>query len=84
MSMSPEVAGAIARDLEIAIAEYVDWFNMRPPHGELGMIPPIEAENRYYRLKPQPATAELVKTGSKKPGTYHITVLAVNESLEEM
>jgi putative transposase len=49
-------------DLEIAIAEYVDWFNTRRLHGEIGMIPPIEAENRYYRLNPQPATAELVKS----------------------
>ena len=46
-------------DLEIAVAEYIDWFNMRRLHGESGMIPPIEAENVYYSLKPQPAAAEL-------------------------
>ena len=46
-------------DLEIAVAEYIDWFNMRRLHGELGMIPPIEAENAYNSLKPQPAEAEL-------------------------
>jgi putative transposase len=46
-------------DLEIAVAEYIDWFNMRRLHGEIGMIPPAEKENAYYSLKPQPATAEL-------------------------
>jgi putative transposase len=35
-------------DLEIAVAEYIDWFNHRRLHSELGMIPPAEAEQRYY------------------------------------
>jgi putative transposase len=48
-------------DLEIAVAEYIDWFNMRRLHGEIGMIPPAEKENIYYSLKPQPADAELAK-----------------------
>jgi putative transposase len=46
-------------DLEIAVAEYIDWFNMRRLHGELGMIPPAEKENAYYSKEPQPAHAEL-------------------------
>ena len=46
-------------DLEIAVAEYIDWFNMRRLHGELGMIPPIEKENAYYSTRTQPAPAEL-------------------------
>lgn len=46
-------------DLEIAVAEYIDWFNMRRLHGELGMIPPIEKENAYYSIRTQPAHAEL-------------------------
>jgi putative transposase len=46
-------------DLEIAVAEYIDWFNMRRLHGEIGMIPPAEKENAYYSNKPQPAPAEL-------------------------
>jgi putative transposase len=48
-------------DLEIAVAEYIDWFNMRRLHGELGMIPPIEKENAYYSIELQPAHAELAK-----------------------
>ena len=36
-------------DLEIATLEYIDWFNHRRLHGELGMITPTEAEATYYR-----------------------------------
>jgi putative transposase len=46
-------------DLEIATAEYIDWFNMRRLHGELGMVPPAEKENAYYSIRTQPADAEL-------------------------
>jgi len=31
-------------DVEIAVAEYVDWFNNRRLHGELGHLPPAEFE----------------------------------------
>lgn len=31
-------------DVEIAVAEYVDWFNERRLHGELGQVPPAEFE----------------------------------------
>jgi putative transposase len=36
-------------DLEIAVAEYVDWFNHRRLHGEIGLIPPAEHEDHFYR-----------------------------------
>ena len=40
-------------DVEFATLEYVDWFNHRRLHGELGMIPPAEFEAIYYdRLAP--------------------------------
>ena len=35
-------------DVEHATLEYVDWFNHRRLHGELGMIPPAEFEAAYY------------------------------------
>lgn len=35
-------------NLEIAVAEYIDWFNHRRLHGEMGMIPPVEVEQSYY------------------------------------
>jgi putative transposase len=36
-------------DVEFATLEYVDWFNHRRLHGELGLVPPAEFEDRYYR-----------------------------------
>jgi len=33
--------------VEHATLEYVDWFNHRRLHRELGMIPPAEHEARY-------------------------------------
>ena len=33
-------------DVEIAVAEYVDWYNHRRLHGELGLIPPAEFESQ--------------------------------------
>lgn len=34
-------------DLEIAVAEYIDWFNFRRLHGEIGLIPPVEYEDLH-------------------------------------
>ncbi len=36
-------------DVEIATLEWVDWFNNRRLHTELGDIPPAEHEATYYR-----------------------------------
>ena len=44
-------------DLEIAVAEYIDWFNHRRLHGELGLVPPAEHEDRYYTSTTAAATA---------------------------
>jgi putative transposase len=41
-------------DLESAVAEYIDWFNHRRLHGEIGLIPPAEYEHNYYRHNPAP------------------------------
>ena len=35
-------------DVEHATMDYVDWFNHRRLHGELGLIPPAEFEASYY------------------------------------
>jgi putative transposase len=39
-------------DLEIAVAEYIDWYNNRRLHGELGHIPPVEKEQQFYSQLP--------------------------------
>lgn len=47
-------------DLEIAVAEYVDWYNHRRLHGELGHIPPVEAETNFYTHQPAITVMERV------------------------
>ena len=46
-------------DVEYATLEYVDWFNHRRLHGELGMIPPAEFEATFVH---QPATPLLASS----------------------
>jgi len=41
--------------LEFALFEYLDWWNHRRLHSEIGMIPPAECEANYYRQN-QPLT----------------------------
>lgn len=45
-------------DLEIATAEYIDWFNHRRLHGEIGLVPPAEFEEAHYRHNPAPTTVD--------------------------
>jgi putative transposase len=42
-------------DVEFATLEYIDWFNHRRLHGEIGMVPPVEFEQAHYR-QTTPAT----------------------------
>ncbi len=51
-AMRPKGGWASIRDVEIAVAEYIDWFNHRRLHGEIGMIPPAEAEAVYWASQP--------------------------------
>ena len=36
-------------EVEIAVAEYINWFNHRRLHGEIGLVPPAEFEDDFYR-----------------------------------
>nr|WTA00817.1 integrase core domain-containing protein [Streptomyces sp. NBC_00857] len=42
-------------DVEIAVAEYIDWFNQRRLHGELRHVPPAEFE-ALHAASPAPQT----------------------------
>jgi putative transposase len=44
-------------DVEFATLEYVDWFNHRRLHGELGMLPPAEFEARHHERAALPVAA---------------------------
>ena len=41
-------------DLELAVAEYLDWFNHRRLHGEIGLVPPAEYEAQHTAAEPAP------------------------------
>lgn len=47
-------------DLEVATAEWVDWWNQRRLHGELGHVPPAEFEAAYWAARS--STPELIET----------------------
>ncbi|MCO6734699.1 integrase core domain-containing protein, partial [Streptomyces sp. EL9] len=44
--------------VELATAEWIDWYCHRRLHGEIGHIPPVEYETNYYlaTTKPQVTT----------------------------
>jgi putative transposase len=46
--MRPKGGWKSVGDVEIAVAEYVDWFNHRRLHGELGLVPPAEFEASHW------------------------------------
>ena len=41
-------------EVEFATFEYVDWFNNRRLHSEIGHVPPVEHENLFYDQQPAP------------------------------
>ncbi|MEU1409364.1 integrase core domain-containing protein [Streptomyces sp. NPDC005728] len=43
-------------DIEVAVAEYIDWFNQRRLHGELGHVTPAEHEAAHYLTLEPPAS----------------------------
>jgi putative transposase len=46
--MRPHGGWKPVADVEIAVAEYVDWFNHRRVHGEIGLVPQAEFEASYW------------------------------------
>ncbi|WP_420481508.1 IS3 family transposase [Actinopolymorpha pittospori] len=47
-AMRPSGGWKSVGDVEIAVAEYIDWFNHRRLHGEIGLIPPAEFEANHW------------------------------------
>lgn len=66
--MRPKGGWKSVGDVEIAVAEYVDWFNHRRLHGEIGLIPPAEFEANHWATAESEHYVEtpvLTETGSK-------------------
>ena len=52
--MRPKGGWTSVAEVEIAVAEYIDWFNHRRLHGEVGLIPPAEFEaNHWVNIEPE-------------------------------
>ncbi|MGH3490688.1 MAG: IS3 family transposase [Actinopolymorphaceae bacterium] len=63
--MRPEGGWKSVTDIEIAVAEYVDWFNHRRLHGEIGLVPPTEFEaNHWANITTQHYPQTPVPTGA--------------------
>lgn len=50
--MRPKGGWKSVVDVEVAVAEYVDWFNHRRLHGEIGLVPPLEFETNHWATQP--------------------------------
>ena len=46
--MRPKGGWRSVADVEIAVAEYIDWFNHRRLHGQIGLVPPAEFESNHW------------------------------------
>jgi putative transposase len=44
-------------EVELATLAYVDWYNHRRLHGQIGNLPPADLEATYYRQLGQAAVA---------------------------
>ena len=65
--MRPKGGWKSVVDVEIAVAEHVDWFNHRRPHGETGQVPPGEYEathRAWNKDKNYPAIPVPIKVSS--------------------
>jgi putative transposase len=66
--MRPKGGWKNITDVEIAVAEYVDWFNHRRLHGEIRLVPPAEYETNHWasqRAQHYRENPVLTEVGSK-------------------
>ena len=50
--MRPKGGWKSVVDLEVAVAEYVDWYNHQRLPGEIGLVPPAECEAGHWASQP--------------------------------
>ena len=66
-AMRPKGGWKSILEVELAVAEYVDFFNHRRLHGEIGLIPPAEFETNHWASHPATpyATTVPARAGNK-------------------
>jgi transposase InsO family protein len=52
--INPQRPWRTVDEVEFATFEYVDWFNNRRLHSEIGNVTPVEAETQFYDQQPAP------------------------------
>ena len=52
--INPQRPWRTVDEVEYATFEYIDWFNNRRLHSEIGNIPPVEAETLFYNQQTAP------------------------------
>ncbi|MEU8140260.1 IS3 family transposase [Streptodolium elevatio] len=52
--IKPRQPWASLSQVELATAEWIDWYNHRRLHGEIGHLPPVEYEANYYQTTAKP------------------------------
>lgn len=50
----------IGQLVELATAEWVDWYNHRRLHGEIGHVSPVEYETNYYLATAKPLVTAII------------------------
>ena len=55
--------------LEVAVAEWADWYNHRRIHHEIGDVPPVAYEQTHHRQNPVRQSAQRENSASIKVGT---------------
>ncbi len=90
--MRPKGGWKSVTDVEIAVAEYVDWFNHRRLHGEIGLVPPADLEaNHWATTESERYVAHLSRPGlvpsnraSTKPGAIQAAGMTWFRFLEQL
>ncbi|WP_406259446.1 integrase core domain-containing protein [Actinacidiphila glaucinigra] len=46
--------------VELATAEWIDWYNHRRLHGEIGHVPPVDYETNHYLEAAKPQVTAII------------------------
>ena len=58
-------------DVELGTAEWIDWYNNRRLHGEIGHVPPVEYEAEFYLSQPNLQLEPQRSSPARSRGAVH-------------